>query len=644
MQHDIREAPKEIRESYKLYYKLKTSFLEETLSEALEDDAFDLSILENSAQNDSFNLSTPDLSALTNDNVVNVPKQNSAMTIESCSSFQTLPATDSSLASLSNYDIQYITDFEAEKIDDLNEKAWQIEVVKKNNEENNTGYLKASNTVRSRRSISEKLFRNASFSKRNPRKSVSRTNLITSQSSQHNLSDMQTETLPDLETILMQKAKECDTITEIPIEKELLASTKSNVSKTLDLEWLNRCNRSNNMETNYETSSSDTQKSDHEQLFGISNINMQLLKSTEVTATISSVDKKSMLTFGMDNMNLKLNTNSHHLKEEEKEEIANSEEENEQSEKIEIRSIRKVTSKRKYSEMRTDLVSKIDTIERSNIPEQSKEKTLKNTTQVGQRESKTLTDDPFVIKNAINKNKSLNENGDTTDEITVEEPKNERKKKIAKSKRKTTSNMKKPRIVRKSSRLLRSVSKTSGTPVLDDDENKIEDETPDSYLMEFGIDKIQNVPRINNNELLITAEKFTEYMKNVIPHNIQNANPKNMSKLQNKTSNLAKTKLEEKVMSGKVNENFVRLNLRKKAFARGKKVFNFSRYKKQLWRNKNDALALAGPDMDMRGCDGGFLHCFQCGKPGHMAQNCKIQSNHDKATYSIIVSHRIYFI
>lgn len=53
---------------------------------------------------------------------------------------------------------------------------------------------------------------------------------------------------------------------------------------------------------------------------------------------------------------------------------------------------------------------------------------------------------------------------------------------------------------------------------------------------------------------------------------------------------------------------------------------SYSKYKKGLWKQKK-AAALCGPDMDMRGCDGGILTCFQCGMPGHFAQDCKVKGD-----------------
>lgn len=96
--------------------------------------------------------------------------------------------------------------------------------------------------------------------------------------------------------------------------------------------------------------------------------------------------------------------------------------------------------------------------------------------------------------------------------------------------------------------------------------------------------------------------------------------------IKNEKAAAARLKLEEKIKSGKLNENFVTVNLRKKVFVKGKKTMNYSKYKKGIWKQKK-AAALYGPEMDMRGCDGGIQSCFQCGMPGHFANDCKVKGD-----------------
>lgn len=89
-----------------------------------------------------------------------------------------------------------------------------------------------------------------------------------------------------------------------------------------------------------------------------------------------------------------------------------------------------------------------------------------------------------------------------------------------------------------------------------------------------------------------------------------------------KTSNIDKSKnkevekLEKKIQSGTLNDNFVKINIEKKVFVRGKKSINFSKYKKQQWKDKK-ALH-AGIEFP----EGGKMACFKCGAHGHMARYC----------------------
>lgn len=157
--------------------------------------------------------------------------------------------------------------------------------------------------------------------------------------------------------------------------------------------------------------------------------------------------------------------------------------------------------------------------------------------------------------------------------------------------------------------------------------NKIDEVQSDKietspYSMEYGIEIIQNNPRIDVKELNKNSQIFNEFLSNEI-NDLPNAVNKKFSiKNVNVEDSLISSTSKKKKSS--LNENFVRININKKNYVRGKKQFNFTKYKKNLWKKKKIS-AMAGPDMDMGGCDGGQLICFQCGKPGHFSQRCPIK-------------------
>ncbi|KAI8426275.1 hypothetical protein MSG28_005161 [Choristoneura fumiferana] len=74
--------------------------------------------------------------------------------------------------------------------------------------------------------------------------------------------------------------------------------------------------------------------------------------------------------------------------------------------------------------------------------------------------------------------------------------------------------------------------------------------------------------------------------------------------------------LENKIKNGTLNENFVKINIEKKVFVRGKKSMNFSKYKRQ--QNKDKKALHAGMEFP----ESGKMLCFKCNLPGHMARYC----------------------
>ncbi|XP_038223272.1 ATP-dependent DNA helicase Q4 [Zerene cesonia] len=75
-------------------------------------------------------------------------------------------------------------------------------------------------------------------------------------------------------------------------------------------------------------------------------------------------------------------------------------------------------------------------------------------------------------------------------------------------------------------------------------------------------------------------------------------------------------KLHKKMQNGTINDNFVKINIEKKVYARGKKSIKYSKYKKQLWKDKKALHA------GMEFPESGKVTCFKCGSGGHMARYC----------------------
>lgn len=85
----------------------------------------------------------------------------------------------------------------------------------------------------------------------------------------------------------------------------------------------------------------------------------------------------------------------------------------------------------------------------------------------------------------------------------------------------------------------------------------------------------------------------------------------------------AKEKLEKKMAAGTMNDNFVRINLKKKVFVRGKKTFNLGKYKRNQWKQRKKELTSSERNLDVADLiDKNGMTCLKCGESGHFAKYC----------------------
>ena len=664
LQHDIREAHISVRDAYKMYYKLKSSFLEDTLNDIFEEDGFDVS--QNSSENDIAVPLSSSVSSFLADMSLVLPNSNEIS--NSITEFSNLhEISPTRLSNLKNVDENHvITSFEAEQIENINTNAWGVELNKKPMSTSQPD-KSSSSSQELRKAMSEKLFRSSSFAKRNPRKSLSRSSSHVSNSSQGTMISPK-ETLPDLETILLQKSLQQESVTAT---KSSISSNPNNSHLTnvnIDQKWLSRCSQDSSIIDSAtfgnEPSVESTKK------YGLANINVDALSELNVKNvmlyTQNTYDRNDLSDTFSDEVieNSEDESNSkktrHILKKRKVFDTLPNQADKLQSITIPTNSIIVVHSQ-KLVEKLPETIShfpiehpsqqspSVITAETNVSKPVAKKKVVRSKkTSVSNKSKKTATKKK-PVKKAASKTvvkptpdmarrsrrqttqncEYYEETSDIEDPFAEDDSCEDPDYKENKDKQNRTSDqsdveteISKPSKTKKPKKIVK--KKQKGQAENEDSE----DTEMKQYIPEFT-DTASNIPRINMSELQQNSELFDKYVNDIgeakFVSQIDKKQMDNNVHIPTKRD-LDRVKLEKKVASGKLNENFVRINIQKKKFSRGHKKVNFSKYKKALWNKNKAAATLAGPEMDMRGCDGGFLVCFQCGQQGHFAQNCKVQS------------------
>ncbi|XP_017129603.1 ATP-dependent DNA helicase Q4 [Drosophila elegans] len=665
--YDIREASQEIRDSYKMYYKLKTSFLEETLNDVLSEDGYD--ILEMSQASDlGVSLLDQDVSLgggpqLPLDISALVEPQSSANLGEnpqqaqgSFSNLQDLPNRQV-LTNLVNRDENHvIRKFEAVDELPINRNAWGMEVSKKQPDLGQPLEASLSAPVQGKPlkataslkpSLSAKLFKSTSgFAKRNPRKPLSRTS-VNASSSTTSLSSVPSalaEELPDFETILIRKAQEYKEKEQALATNTLLAGdhTKETIKTQVDDGWLQRNTKENTLEVESPLPAAHNNNGPPKKTnFGLANLDLSKLKSTAkeeqlVPVKIETVASTEVLqSVDSSIMNQKpapAATNQKppapKLKHPPAEQDTDSDSDSvvaESEEEPEPQEYRQLAKRRRIMPATAGSSEAAEVAEIAN-----------------KSEPKPEAGAPVDPEADYAMDFSADEDGDATYE-PKKSKKEQAKRKQAAGKRKTPKPKaeakpkaeKKPKVkaekkpkVEKKPRSSKKVSAAEPPPVAEEEEQSQPLNPEDlRYVLALEAGDITSVPRINQQDLEKADATARRYISTFAAAPRTENRAEGSNPLVDEKRSAARKKLEERIATGKLNENFVTINIQKKKFVRGKKSVNFSKYKKQQWRHKKRVAALSGPDMDMGGCDGGVLTCFQCGGVGHFAQQCKVKGD-----------------
>ncbi|KAI4486376.1 hypothetical protein M0802_012301 [Mischocyttarus mexicanus] len=586
--HDIKDADHTIKEAYKMYWKLKTDALEDTLMDITFNEDTQTNISMDSSQRQVVPGKTEDRAVINSNN-----EEKDSENID--------PTTTS-----------LIDEPEIKNLNDV----WNPSVCK-----NIDSTVKKKEYLTVNKSSTFQLSRNkftySNLKKRNPRKSLSQTKVKNNEKNNkidnkkdetHNESNKE-DTSKTTETIFGDSFKIVNVESKINSQslntiQQLIKNPILSVNRNINQGWLNRCTKEENLNSNTSL-----------QRFSIhSDSGMESMESS------SPEDVKKLS-----------NDKSFQISDEE-DFVYNSDTEEDGKGYKRIRN----ANKKSYE---CDRPIKRPCIQTNNVLYNNslninKDKTntltvsLNSNTEINNL-SKELTVEN-VNKN-LDKGKEIvqtcdiiksNENNFNTDN-NIDKNISPKEKKVKKprgrkpgTKNNTTS--------KKKSNETRPKRRCRIKQVEDDEENVKDSITEDIDIQNsiFGIETLEAVPRITicssgTGDLIADFSNSVSLLDSTESNNSTTV----ITNVNRPKSN--KDKLEEKIATGKLNDNFVRVNLKKKIYVRGKKSFNFSKYKKNQWKQKKKELGSSEDNLDVIDfIEKKGLSCFKCGETGHFARYC----------------------
>ncbi|XP_052860707.1 uncharacterized protein LOC128267812 [Anopheles cruzii] len=689
---DIRESPVEIRNSYKTYYRLKTSLLEDTLLDALdEDDDFDGSLM---SQESSFSQETTDGTQLSF--ASGTIRNDSALSGRS-SSLNSLLTEPIGSQAVPN---SQAPSFEAEKEIEHNQNAWRNERSRQKPALSavSEGTPEASNSKPVAINVSKLMASPLMMlPKRNPRKLMSRNSFSGTSAADGSAGNGSKTLLPDLETLLNAKSKELDTsVTKVEETLPALSSvpaTREPINQ-LDERWLDRLSSEGMVKETTVPSASDQSSKPCTPHYGLRNVNLAAIASSG-SFGMSSLSMSSQTNVPEGHVTVQATVFDRGVIQSDSDDVVeNSDEECKKTSPGMLHVVKKrkiftaINRSPQLAEAKNDSkaivplptgqldVENKDPMVDEKQPSEVKMRKTKAPPKSKKLNSKEDAGNPLPLRarsvRATRRVASYKEpaldtvgSGDFSSDDDDKDPDYERSKatsgqsaqwedhasetlaeddvqteKPARRSRSTTRSATVPKVPRKrrsggakknspiSPRLSPGSSNAGAKAKGRATKKKVvaarkskppppqETDEPDEYVPEYGLDRIKSVPRVDIRELVNDSRLADSFIQGV-PVQAERSTSRSGPAVSSKESALRK-----KMAAGKLNENFVRVDLRKKVFVKGKKTINYSRYKKSLWKAKKVA-ALSGPNMDMGGCDGGILTCFQCGGTGHMARECR---------------------